>query len=404
MDRNMSCGNSQKQLRGASLLVVLAVLAVLSQLVMAALQLSGDENRFARAMASKKSAQLATLSGIDYLLSRAQSADAPFRTDSLYHQTKHSQVSFDLKVQQKGVWGIWTVQGHFVQGNKTTRDSSTGVLSLLQDSLPVLVLSDPQARLAWSGRTQIKGNIASYLGIAAASTDSRMPAAEGMIHHFGIVLDSSWERWEPLHMDAAKIQEWVFEQLQGREWEELPKLILDQDDPLSDTVLVANEIEIKGAASAGKSILCAKKITVATQGIIDAQLIASDTLLVKHGRSLRGASLVVLNDEGWLDVQEWTGPTVIIYAGNDTRSTRVRLGADVRVEGAVLSNGIVEPGAAVIKGSMVAWNVVSEHQGIRWNGFLNGAQLEKPEKGGGLPLPDLVQGWKQYNIYRGDSP
>ena len=169
--------NSGKRRTGMSLIIVLGVLVVISQLALVIWQVFLTQSQIVSQSLRKNQGQIAIASAKDYLLWRIAQEKGPWRTEQLIHTPPDSNLSYKFKTIQKGLYGNVVITSSIKLFNTTSSDSARERMLTEMSDLPALTLLDRTANLSLAGDASIHGSIVIRSGNVSLSHRYELPAS-----------------------------------------------------------------------------------------------------------------------------------------------------------------------------------------------------------------------------------
>jgi|GEM_PF-5838712 len=391
----------QNNRQGSSLLVVLAILAILGIMVSVSLQYSGRSLNYAVTQRNSSVERIGLLSAMDFARYRTDKDSIPFRNDSLIHFPPDTSLSYEISSRQCGILAILRVIA-----NVRNRNSDTVYLSPTT-TLPTstaLIILDPRAVISLSNQTAFQGNISIRNGKVLKSNSS----------FIGSILDSASFPFQDISIDPRPIGHWIESVAQLSLFNHNDTTIVQQIDTnstqlirypgtaifrgnllVSNRLIVADRIVIDDSISLQNSILCARSIRIRTKGFVGGQFIALDTLEFESGIPKDDPFFYVHGSaySGLLHVRKFTGSGTFLFAGNqwteDDSRLKLKIDPGCNITGFVGARGWADLTGSTIQGSVLVWNILTQDGPTQYLGDLRratiSAALQKPR------IPDIIR-------------
>jgi len=400
--------------RGMSLAIVLAVLAILGQIIVAVIMSHGNAMKFSRESELHASARLASMSALDYVRYRVDSDTNPFRTDSLFHIPLDTTISYSINVRQRGLIAVVRATGNLQSGVRIIHDT---VFAQIESHLPsnvALALMDQGAGLALAGSAQVVGDVMLRHGTVSKSDQARLPALKTAGLQ-GQVRDSTDTLWKSLRFNLAPVQTWLDSVAKipvqhsaattsmnadsfpcPRVSRKMGTVVVGGTGLIKGSMLVAEKIVVQDSVSLDGVLFCARELEIRTKAnIVNGQFIALDTMLVPSAHP-HGLPLFYVHGRtniGYLSVGKYDGGGTFIFGGNQWTphdgTTKATFATTTHIAGNVAINGWLDMGGAQVNGSVLAWNLVLDYDGTRWQGYMKDGKITAPIDGH-TSFPDFM--------------
>jgi len=379
---------------GVALPLALALILVLGLLAASVFEMLYSERMESLRQARRVQSELSAESGLSYALYRFASEDEPWRTSELRHFAVDSAVAFRVSSVQDGPFAN-------VISENIGKDS--GLVRIVArvgsypDTLPALVLLDPEASLLLAGSAKIEGDVALKKGSIGYSTHYKMPASKDA-SFAGKALTMTDAFWGGIsfHSDLTRDE---FQNLP-----ETDRCVFDGRDTLP-SLLECSEVVIRGDAFCRNCEIRSRQLSVSERASLNEVKVFADTASLSGDASISGTIFsrdtlyVDLKKEqtneirlfvqgrktgdasynGRLEVQRLKSEfATLAFFGDNWDATMpgisVYISEDCNIRGALFVHGVVDI-RGKFRGHALIWNFAFEESGTRWNGFFKDGSI-----------------------------
>lgn len=435
--------------RGAALVYVVALLAVIGILVGLAWRLIRTNNALSAMNRGEAQARLLALSGADYALSRigppGPAQDLEYAAENLEYRLDDSDRVFNLTVRTHGLFARVNSLGRTGLPPPGRTHAYAGLIGQAVDlgRLPALGLLNHEGNVVLAGKAEVSGPIMLWRGDARKATDYHV-RWQGGAGHAGPVWDSAAPAWKRCETDFRRADKWMAEQAGllasgdfGKDGDydsgTVEDLVLPDSALLTDTLLADTRIRARRVLRVGSGArlmdckLMSERIIVEAGADLDRVLAyAGRTLDVKGGRIrggqyLAGDSLRIASDGpltgfpvfyaqgrmsgrghadsamvGALILEKAKGEGLFLSAARERplydQEIRLAVNPGVRVSGLLYTTGYARMEGNLV-GSLICHNLKFEFKGTIWLGHLKDARLTALKPGQVIPAPLLFPGF-----------
>jgi hypothetical protein len=440
--------------RGAALVYVLSLMAVMSILVGTVWRLIRADNALAARSRGEAQARLLAAAGLDYARSRigppGPSQNLGYATEGLQYRLDDAGRDFRLTVRSHGVFGRAVALGLSPTpppGRSVSKEALLGQ-SLDLARFPAIGLLNHEGNMVLAGSAQVTGPVMLWRGDVRKATDYHMRWTGGQ-GHVGPTWDSTADAWKRAGIDFGRADRWM--EAQGRMLEagdfsadgdydsgKVADLRLGDSVLLADTVianaritarrltvgagarlrdckLAAKSIEIREGAELLRVIAFAQGNLHITGGtILGGQFLAGDSIRLATDRPLAGWPFFYARGRmsnrgrpdsamvGALIIAKAAGQGLFISACREhppyDQQERLIVAKGVRLSGFLFTPCYAHM-EGDLDGSLICHNLRLDYQGTIWLGHLKDSRISHSRAR--LPVPLLFPGLEPAVFGRG---
>ena len=362
------------------------------------------------------------------VLHRAKIDTANWRTAKLEHQTLDNAYQFLIHTNQVGVSGIASIT--VISNNPADHKDSVAKqyrMVTVLDSLPTLAFLDPKASVALAGNAFIHGDVAIQSGQVTKS--SRYDLMAGSLAGFdGRIFDSTATIWKKLHFQFHPFFAWMDSgshipsepiaepQFISRSFDADPLqdtirvlgiLRIQRETQVANAFVIATEIYVEDSVSIRNATFCARKISIATKGIVAGEFYATDTILVNAKQQQDTPSVFAVTGRmnngkvtGYLECQEWRGSGTWLNATRDWNplysDIAIRFSNKCHNNGTLLTPGLLD-NRGQLTGHTIIGTLATKESVTLWQGFMLDGEI-RDTLVGHASIPDILRFGNHYQL------
>lgn len=431
--------------RGAALVYVLSLMAVMSILVGTVWRMIRADNALAARSRGEAQARLLAAAGLDYARSRigppGPSQDLGYATEGLQYRLDDAGRDFRLTVRSHGVFGRAVALGISPTpppGRAVPKEALLGqILDLSR--MPAIGLLNHEGNMVLAGTAQVTGPVMLWRGDVRKATDYHMRWTGGQ-GHAGPTWDSTADAWKRANIDFVRADGWMAAQSRmldagdfssdgdydsGKVAELRPgdsvlladtvisharivagRLTIGTGARLRDCKLAAKAIEIREGAELLRVIAYAQGNLRITGGTIrSGQFLAGDSIRLAMDRPLAGWPFFYARGRmskrgrpdsamvGALIIDKAAGQGLFVSACREhppyDQQERLIVAKGVRLSGFLFTPCYAHM-EGDLDGSLLCHNLRLDYQGTIWLGHLKDSRISQSRAR--LPAPLLFPG------------